>query len=112
MFRSDDFGETWDKACDKADLRRRPWYYMHVFADPNDANTVWVANLNLWRSLDGGDTFASIPTPHGDNHALWIDPRNSQAHDRGQRRRRVHHLRRRRTRGRRCSTSRPRSSIT
>jgi len=51
---------------------------MHAFADPNDANTVWVANLNLWRSLDAGATFASVPTPHGDNHALWIDPRNSK----------------------------------
>jgi photosystem II stability/assembly factor-like uncharacterized protein len=78
MFRSDDFGQTWDKQCDKPDLRRRPWYYMHCFADPNDANTVWVANLNLWRSLDAGATFASVPTPHGDNHALWIDPRNSK----------------------------------
>jgi len=78
IFRSDDFGETWERGSDKPDLRRRPWYYMHVFADPGDANTVWIANLNLWRSLDAGATFASIPTPHGDNHALWIDPRNSK----------------------------------
>lgn len=78
MFRSDDFGDTWERACDKSDLRRRPWYYMHVFADPSDANTVWVANLNMWRSLDAGATFEAIPTPHGDNHALWIDPRNSK----------------------------------
>jgi photosystem II stability/assembly factor-like uncharacterized protein len=78
IFRSDDYGETWERGSDDADLRRRPWYYMHVFADPSDANTVWIANLNLWRSLDAGKTFDSIPTPHGDNHALWIDPRNSQ----------------------------------
>jgi photosystem II stability/assembly factor-like uncharacterized protein len=77
MFRSDDYGETWERLCDNADLRRRPWYYMHAYADPQNANTVWVLNLECWRSIDGGKTFEAIPTPHGDNHGLWIDPRNS-----------------------------------
>ncbi|HEY2594623.1 MAG TPA: glycosyl hydrolase, partial [Chloroflexota bacterium] len=77
MFRSDDYGETWERLCDNADLRRRPWYYMHAYADPRNADTVWVLNLECWRSIDGGKTFESIPTPHGDNHGLWIDPRNS-----------------------------------
>jgi photosystem II stability/assembly factor-like uncharacterized protein len=77
MFRSDDYGETWERLCENADLRRRPWYYMHAYADPQNANTVWVLNLECWRSVDGGKTFESIPTPHGDNHGLWIDPRNS-----------------------------------
>ena len=77
MFRSDDYGETWERLCDNADLRRRPWYYMHPYADPQDPNTVWVLNLECWRSVDAGKTFESIPTPHGDNHGLWIDPRNS-----------------------------------
>ncbi|MBV9598388.1 MAG: glycosyl hydrolase [Chloroflexi bacterium] len=77
MFRSDDYGETWERLCDNADLRRRPWYYMHAYADPQNANTVWVLNLECWRSIDAGKTFESIPTPHGDNHGLWIDPRNS-----------------------------------
>ncbi|HEV7662204.1 MAG TPA: glycosyl hydrolase, partial [Chloroflexota bacterium] len=77
LFRSDDYGETWDRLSEDADLRRRPWYYMHVYADPQDANTVWIMNLNAWRSIDGGKTFEAIPTPHGDNHGLWIDPRNS-----------------------------------
>jgi photosystem II stability/assembly factor-like uncharacterized protein len=78
FFRSDDYGNTWERLSQDADLRRRPWYYMHVIADPSDANTVWIMNLNCWRSIDAGKTFESIPTPHGDNHALWIDPRNSQ----------------------------------
>jgi photosystem II stability/assembly factor-like uncharacterized protein len=77
MFRSDDYGDTWEKLSADPDLRRRPWYYMHAYADPQDANTVWVLNLNCWRSVDGGKTFESIPTPHGDNHGLWIDPRDS-----------------------------------
>ncbi|MBV9895941.1 MAG: glycosyl hydrolase [Chloroflexi bacterium] len=77
MFRSDDYGQTWERLCENADLRRRPWYYMHIYADPEDQNTVWDLNLECWRSVDGGKTFDAIPTPHGDNHGLWIDPRNS-----------------------------------
>jgi photosystem II stability/assembly factor-like uncharacterized protein len=76
MFRSDDYGQTWERLNENADLRRRPWYYMHTYADPQDPNTVWVLNLNVWRSVDAGKTFEDIPTPHGDNHGLWIDPRN------------------------------------
>jgi hypothetical protein len=32
----------------------------------------------MHKSTDGGKTFTEIPTPHGDNHDLWIDPRNNQ----------------------------------
>jgi len=77
MFRSDDYGETWERLSEDVELRRRPWYYMHAYADPQDPNTVWVLNLNVWRSVDAGKTFETIATPHGDNHGLWIDPRNS-----------------------------------
>jgi hypothetical protein len=52
----------------------RPWYYTHVFADPSHGETVYVANLALWKSTDGGASFTEIQTPHGDNHDLWIDP--------------------------------------
>ncbi|HVA92969.1 MAG TPA: glycosyl hydrolase [Chloroflexota bacterium] len=76
LFRSDDGGDTWTRLSEEGDLRRRAWYYMHVYADPQDAETVWVLNLQCWRSTDGGKTFAPVPTPHGDNHDLWIDPRD------------------------------------
>ena len=42
LYRSDDFGDTWTLASDRQDLRYRPWYYMHVFADPRDEDTVYV----------------------------------------------------------------------
>ena len=51
---------------------------MHVFADPQDADTVYVNNLEMWKSTDGGKNFTRIATPHGDNHDLWIDPRDNQ----------------------------------
>jgi len=78
LFRSDDYGETWTRLSEESLLRTRPWYYMHVTADPQDADTVYVQNYSFWKSIDGGATFARIPTPHGDDHALWIDPHNSR----------------------------------
>ena len=74
LYRSDDSGETWKLVSNSRDLMHRPWYYTHVVADPAHADTVYVNNLQLWRSTDGGATFAEILTPHGDNHDLWIDP--------------------------------------
>ena len=76
LYRSDDGGETWEHVNDDGNLLQRPWYYAHVYADPQDANTCYVLNLNMWKSTDGGKSFVRVTTPHGDNHELWIDPRN------------------------------------
>jgi photosystem II stability/assembly factor-like uncharacterized protein len=78
LFRSDNGGATWETVSDDRDLQGRPWYYQHVFADPQDPDTVWILNYQAWKSIDGGKTFAQVTTPHGDNHDLWIDPRNPQ----------------------------------
>lgn len=77
VFRSDDWGKTWERVNTTADLRRRPWYYMHIYADPQDNDTVWVLNLQCYKSTDGGKNFSTVPTPHGDTHGLWIDPHDS-----------------------------------
>ena len=45
---------------------------MHVHADPQDPNTVYINNLRLWKSTDGGENFNEISTRHGDNHDIWI----------------------------------------
>jgi photosystem II stability/assembly factor-like uncharacterized protein len=78
LFRSDDGGATWQRLSDDRNLRLRFWYYGHVFADPQDADTVYVLNIQAWNSTDGGHTFTQLTTPHGDNHDLWIDPRHPQ----------------------------------
>ena len=78
MYRSDDGGETWQQTSSNRDLIHRPWYYCHVYADPQDSETVYVLNLKMWKSTDGGVSFSDITTPHGDNHDLWIDPANPQ----------------------------------
>ncbi len=78
LYRSDDHGERWERVCDNQELVSRAWYYMHLTADPRDAETVYVNNLDFWRSSDGGRTFVKMATPHGDNHDLWIDPRDNR----------------------------------
>ena len=60
LYRSDDFGETWKLTTDNPDLRYRPWYYMHIFADPVDENTVYVMNAPFMKSVDGGKSFSRI----------------------------------------------------
>ena len=76
LFRSDDGGSTWEMVSDDRALRQRPFYFSHVFADPQDPETVYVLSLRAWRSTDGGRSFAMIERPHGDNHDMWIDPRD------------------------------------
>ncbi len=74
VFRSDDSGATWQRVSDDRATRARAWYYTHIFAHPRDENTVFVLNAPVLKSIDGGKTFTRVPTPHGDNHDLWINP--------------------------------------
>jgi len=74
VFRSRDGGKTWTRTNQERGLRQRAWYYSRIYADPADEDTVYVLNVAFHRSKDGGRTFATIATPHGDNHDLWIDP--------------------------------------
>jgi photosystem II stability/assembly factor-like uncharacterized protein len=76
IYRSDDGGDSWNLLTDDHRFRQRAWYYSHIFADPKSADTVYILNTAAYRSNDGGKTFSRIRAPHGDNHALWIDPRN------------------------------------
>ena len=76
VFRSDDGGGTWERTNDDRNLRQRAWYYSKIYADPKDTNVVYVLNVGFWKSTDGGRTFRTQPTPHSDNHDMWIDPAN------------------------------------
>jgi photosystem II stability/assembly factor-like uncharacterized protein len=76
LFRSDDAGRTWRLMSGDRLIQTRSWYYMKVFADPQNPDVVWVLNAPVMRSIDGGRTFATVPATHGDNHALWINPAN------------------------------------
>ncbi|MDX2183079.1 MAG: hypothetical protein SFW08_03745 [Gemmatimonadaceae bacterium] len=78
LWRSDDAGLTWSLVSTQNGLLNRPFYYTNVDADPQSADVVYVSNESFFRSTDGGKTFRVRPTPHGDNHDLWIHPRNSR----------------------------------
>ncbi|HEX8332694.1 MAG TPA: hypothetical protein VF622_08725, partial [Segetibacter sp.] len=72
-----DGGETWAKQTEDANIRQRAWYFSKIFADPKNENTIYALNVGLYRSRDGGKTFQSIQTPHGDHHDMWIDPEDA-----------------------------------
>ncbi len=74
VFRSDNGGKAWTKTNEQRNLRQRAWYYSRIYADPKNADTVYVLNTGFYRSNDGGRTFTGIGVPHGDNHDLWIAP--------------------------------------
>jgi len=78
LYRSDDSGESWRLMSEDWALRARPWYYTEVFADPLDENTVYVLSAPMMKSVDGGRTFTRVATPHGDNHDLWINPKDNR----------------------------------
>ncbi len=78
VFRSDDGGRTWERTSDYWSARARAWYYIEIFADPVDPETVYVLNAPMLRSIDGGRTFTNVRVRHGDTHDLWINPRDNQ----------------------------------
>lgn len=103
IWRSDDRGATWKLTSND---NGRAMYFSQIRVDPKDANTVYALERTLFKSTDGGRTFATIPesllsripnplqTPsslvapfdrrpseplppsHPDHHAMWIDPNN------------------------------------
>ncbi len=79
VFRSDDGGRSWRLVNRERKLRQRAWYYSHIYADPKDPDTVYVLNVQFFKSIDGGRTFdITIRAPHGDHHDLWINPNHPQ----------------------------------
>ncbi len=77
VYRSDDGGKKWVQTSKDRITVARAWYYIEVFADPIDEQTVYVLNAPMLKSIDGGRTFKSISNPHGDQHHMWINPDNA-----------------------------------
>jgi photosystem II stability/assembly factor-like uncharacterized protein len=77
LYRSDDAGATWERINEDHRFRQRAWYFTHIYADPKNADTVYVLNTGMFRSTDAGKSFQILPAPHGDRHDLWIDPTNA-----------------------------------
>ncbi|HET9097919.1 MAG TPA: hypothetical protein VFN37_14750 [Candidatus Baltobacteraceae bacterium] len=78
VFRSADGGATWTRVNSEMKLRQRAFYYIDIYADPQNVNTVYSANVDaLWISRDGGKTWHGSRPPHGDNHIVWVNPQNT-----------------------------------
>ncbi len=78
LYRSEDAGESWSLINSERKIYQRSWYYIHVFADPQDENTVYALDAGAFKSIDGGKTFQGFAhAVHGDHHGLWINPDNT-----------------------------------
>ena len=77
LYRSDDGGDTWSLADSGHCLRQPAWYYSTLTVDPRNPDVVWCPQVPMLKSIDGGRTFKQVKDlHHGDNHDVWIDPRN------------------------------------
>lgn len=78
LFVSADAGKNWSRISKDHRLVQRAWYYIEVFADPQNENIVYVLNSPGLKSIDGGKTWTNIRGTHGDYHQLWINPSNNK----------------------------------
>ncbi len=76
LFVSNNAGKSWSRVSKDHRLVQRAWYYIEVFADPRNENTVYVLSAPALRSIDGGKTWERLSGTHGDYHDLWINPDN------------------------------------
>lgn len=77
IYRSIDRGASWEKRNDL--VSTSPQYYQELFCDPKDVNKVYELETVSKVSEDGGKTWRAIGNKfrHVDDHALWIDPSNT-----------------------------------
>lgn len=75
IFRSTDFGITWER---RNEFDQQAQYYAHLVVDPANAERIYVMNVLIQVSDDGGKTLRRLGErfKHVDNHEIWIDPRN------------------------------------
>jgi photosystem II stability/assembly factor-like uncharacterized protein len=76
FYRSEDAGQTWALVNAQDSLITRPFYYTTLGADPTNADVVFAGAEGFFKSTDAGRTFARFSTPHGDNHDIWISPKD------------------------------------
>ncbi|MEO1263928.1 MAG: glycosyl hydrolase [Bacteroidota bacterium] len=76
LFVTKNGGKSWSKVSGDNRLTQRAWYYIEVFADPQNEDMVYVLSAPCLRSRDGGRTWERISGTHGDYHHLWINENN------------------------------------
>jgi photosystem II stability/assembly factor-like uncharacterized protein len=75
IFRSTDRGVTWEK---RNPFNSQAQYYSHLVVDPVNKDRIYVMNVFIQVSDDGGKTLAPLGEKwkHVDNHEIWIDPKD------------------------------------
>jgi photosystem II stability/assembly factor-like uncharacterized protein len=78
VYGSADGGESWRRLNGDPRLWGRGSDFAEVKVHPRDPNTIFVANIASFKSIDGGRTFMSFKgAPGGDDyHRIWINPDN------------------------------------
>jgi photosystem II stability/assembly factor-like uncharacterized protein len=79
LYRSDNGGNNWTLANADPRLTSRAWYFNWLTIDPGNPDVVYIPNVALYRSDDGGKTLSIVRgAPGGDDyHDIWVDPKNS-----------------------------------
>lgn len=87
LYRSDDAGASFRLVSSNPQLTTRPFYYITISVDPSNADVVYAGAEGYFKSTDGGRSWATMRTPHGDNHDMWVHPSDGnimiQANDGG-----------------------------
>jgi photosystem II stability/assembly factor-like uncharacterized protein len=77
LFVSTNAGKKWSRITNDHRLVQRAWYYIELFIDPKNENTIYVLSASALRSTDAGKTWETLSGTHGDYHDLWINPNDS-----------------------------------
>ncbi len=79
LYRSDDSGDTWTVANSDRRITSRAWYFGNITVDPQNPDVIYMPNVALYRSEDGGKTISVLRgAPGGDDyHQIWVDPKDS-----------------------------------
>ena len=76
LYISTNAGKSWSQVTSEPRLIQRAWYYIELFVDPKNENSIYVLSAPALRSDDGGKTWSEVDGVHGDYHDMWINPAN------------------------------------
>jgi photosystem II stability/assembly factor-like uncharacterized protein len=76
IFRSNDRGATWERTSPSI---AQGMYYGQIVADPKNVDRIYIPNVVFQVSDDAGRTQRALGErlKHVDNHAIWVDPNNT-----------------------------------